>query len=250
MIINAIKEFFVSIWRAFTAAPPTTGQKPNTNIPVVIPPPPSSPSPLLTREQYNSLNLAIFEGRLKVSPYNEQPYAYLREDRGRKNRNKWIDLIINRQGGSLGDAYCQFGQQDKLDAVAMHLKIPRKYFNYPEGGGTQRVFDKVNDDYKRKTPLEACFVTVEYNDSGKGHIEDVLDVVQKVDDDSFKLLTMAFNTNIDGDDSIVRDGQGGGFATRTISPVMKQGNDTVKLRGYVDHYLIYVDAYKKFHNIG
>lgn len=149
---------------------------------------------------------------------------------------------------------CQFGQQDKMDALALHLKIPRKYWNYPEGGGTQRVWGLVDEKYKRSFevgPLPGCFATVEYNNSGKGHIEDVYIVLEKVFVtgnilSGWKVRTKAFNTTIDGDDSIVRDGAGAGIATRKLLKSWKQGEDTVNLKGFVDHYSIYCDAYKKF----
>lgn len=228
----------------FKSAPKT---EPKQNQPVI----PNDPIPnvkkLLTREEYNQLNDLIFEAKVKVPPYTDYPYFTLRETNG-NNRSKGIDALITRQGGSLGDAYCQFGQQDKMDAVALHLGIPRKMFNYPEGGGTQRVFNAVDPKYKTDTPKAACFVTVEYNNSGKGHIEDVREVV-KISGDGHTVKTRAFNTTIDGDDSIARDGAGAGFATRTIKKEWVQGKDTVRLRGYVDHYAIYVDAFKKFYNV-
>lgn len=193
---------------------------------------------LLTREQYVELNKAVFTGKTEVSPFTQFAYEKLRETAG-KNRSKGIDLLITRQGGSLGDAYCQFGQQDKMDAMAKLSDIPRKLWNYPEGGGTQRVFDKVDDKYKTSTPKAGCFVTVEYNNSGKGHIEDICQILP-----NNRTLNMGFNTDIDSSDTVVRDGQGAGFVERPLFKEMKRGSDTVRLRGYVDHYLIYVDAFK------
>lgn len=198
---------------------------------------------MLTREQYVALDIAIFNGDTHVTPYNDHKYVTLRETSG-SNRSKGIDALIKRQGGSLGDAYCQFGQQDKMDAMAQHLGIPRKLWAYPEGGGTQRVFEKTDAKYKRETPLPGCYWTVQYNHGGKGHIEDVVEVIN-----STKVKTAAFNTTIDADDNIVRDGQGAGFATRPVFKERKQGDDVVTTRGFVDHYLIYVDAYKKLHNV-
>lgn len=233
--------------------------KPQQPSPPVVNPPTSTPvdtggpnrPPMLTREQYVKLNDDIFHGRIKVSPYNDRAYVLLREDSGKSNRNKFIDPLILRQGGDLGNAYCQFGQQDKMDACAVHLGIPRKYWPYPEGGGTQRVAGAVDSKYKTSTPKPGCFITVEYGNSGKGHIEDAVTILEAIDAalDGWKIKTNAFNTTIDGDDAIVRDGQGAGVATRKIFPHWKQGDTTVYLRAFVDHYLIYMDAYKKFYNV-
>lgn len=214
---------------------------------------------MLTREEWVNLDYNIFMGRIKVSPYNDEyDYFKLREKTG-KNDHLGIYALTERQGGERYQAYCQYGQQDKLDAKAKHLNIPRKLFAYPEGGGTQRVFNKVDKKYIRTVaqgPLIGCFATVVYNGTGvdgeSGHIEDIFKVigyVQKGAEIIWNVQTLAFNTNIDGDDSIVRDGAGAGIATRALAPRWKQKNDTVTLRGYVDHYLIYVDAYKKHYKL-
>lgn len=226
-----------------TPAPPVKppSQQPTTP-PVVDTGGPTRP-PMLSREQYVKVNHDIFSGTIKVSPYNDLPYFLLREKAGTSNRSKEIDALILRQGGDFGNAYCQFGQQDKMDAVAMYLKIPRKHWNYPEGGGTQRVFSLVDSKYKFDKPLPGMFWTVQYNHGDKGHIEDVYDFRDGV------AYTLAFNTTIDGDDTIVRDGQGAGFATRPVFKEKHQGKDIVTTKGFVDHYLIYCDAYKKFYNV-
>lgn len=237
--LQAIINFF----KGMAASKPAI-DKPVEKPPVKVP---KDLKKLLGRDEYNDLNNAIFEGRIKVRPYTDYPYVNLRETNG-NNRSKGIDPLIRRQGGDVGNAYCLFGQQDKMDGLAEHLGIPRKFWNYPEGGSTQRVFDATDAKYKRSTPKPACFVTIEYNKSGKGHIEDVSEV-HKVIDDLHVIKTRAFNTTIDGDDSVNRDGAGAGYATRNIRKEWKQGSDTVRLRGYVDHYLIYVDAHKKFYGI-
>lgn len=250
--MQAILNFISRLIELFTKK--KTIEIPQNNPPIDAPPRVPDvyrPDGLLTREQYESLNQAIFDGRIKLSPYSDtHPYKLLRETNG-NNRSKGIDALILRQGGSLGQPYCQYGQQDKMDALALYLKIPRKYWNYPEGGGTQRVLSLVDDKYKRTLkdePLSCCFVTVEYNNSGKGHIEDIYEVVEKLENPiGFKVKTRAFNTTIDGDDSIVRDGAGAGLATRKIFQNWIQVKDKVELKGFVDHYLIYVDAYNKFH---
>ena len=195
---------------------------------------------MLTREEYVDLNIRIFTGDVKVSPYNDYSYDELRETNG-NNRSKGIDALIKRQGGDLGNAYCQFGQQDKMDALAQYLKIPRKNWNYPEGGSTQSVFNKVDAKYKRETPIAGSFWTVQYNGEHKGHIEDVAEVLQ----DGKSVMNLAFNTSIDGDDRVVRDGAGAGVAIRPVFKTKHQGSDTVVTRGFVDHYLIYQDAFKK-----
>lgn len=239
--MKAIWKFLIKLFStpAATPAPVKEPSAPVTGTP-------STPIPIkgmLSREEYVKLDIAIFKADVKVAPYNDHKYETLRESSG-SNRSKGIDALIKRQGGSLGDAYCQFGQQDKMDALAVHLNIPRKLWNYPEGGGTQRVFEKTDAKYKRETPLAGCFWTVQYNHGGKGHIEDVVEVIS-----STKVKTAAFNTTIDGDDTIVRDGQGGGFAIRPLFKEKRQGDDVVTTRGFVDHYLIYVDAFKKLHNV-
>lgn len=238
-----LKDIWQAIVNAFKTAPTKkTEEKPVDSEPVKNNQP-VDPKKLLTREEYVNLHLDIFLGYKSVAPYTDYSYSLLREDKG-KNRSAGIDALIKRQGGSLGDAYCQFGQQDKLDAVAQHLGIPRKLFAYPEGGGTQRVFDAVAAKYKTNTPKPGCYWTVEYNNSGKGHIEDIFRILP-----GSEVQTMAFNTNIDGDDKVVRDGQGAGVATRTLFKEKHQGSDVVLTRGYVDHYLIYVDAYNKHNGV-
>ena len=239
-----------AIWQAILNALKSTPKVGQPKVDAPKPVEPSTPTPvitnpkkLLTRDEYVAINKAIFEGVLNIQPYTTYPYHLLRETNG-NNRSKGIDALIKRQGGSLGDAYCQFGQQDKFDAVAQHLGMSRKLFAYPEGGGTQRVFESVDTKYKTTTPKPGCFWTVEYNNSGKGHIEDIFNILP-----NGEVMTLAFNTSIDGDDTLVRDGAGAGIATRKFFTEKKQGSDVVRLRGYVDHYLIYVDAYRKHYNV-
>lgn len=244
--MKTLKAIWEAILNAFKSAPKVEQPKANTppkTEPTKPTPVVTNPKKLLTREEYVAIHKAIFEGQTKESPFTDYPYFLLRETNG-NNRSKGIDALIKRQGGSLGDAYCQFGQQDKLDAVAQHLGISRKLFAYPEGGGTQRVFDKVDAKYKTTIPKPGCFWTVEYNNSGKGHIEDIFQILP-----GSEARTLAFNTTIDGDDKVVRDGAGAGIATRTFFKEKHQGGDVVRLRGYVDHYLIYVDAFNKHHGL-
>lgn len=208
----------------------------------------------MTREELNSLDTLILEGKIQVPPYTDYPYVKLREDAGKKNRNKWIDLLIGRQGGSLGNAYCQFGQQDDIDALAKATGIDRKFWLYPEGGSTQTVFGTVKSRFITTVAKAMCLWTVQYNGKWEGHIERVKKVVTQavagattVGD---KLLMFGFNTDIDGDDAIARDGQGAGYVTRKFFKEVKVKENHVVSKGFVDLYLIYLEAYEahKAHN--
>ncbi len=245
-----LKDFFKSIWNSILKSlTQSSVTKPQQNKPVDSPPPVHQEyngevphGRMMTRDEYISVKKALMEGKLKSAPYGN--YVNWREDAGNKNKSKLISPMVLRQGGDPGQPYCQYGQQDGMDGMAYVTGIPRHKWAYPEGGGTQKVFNKTPDKYKSKTAKPGSFVTVVYNGTGKdtdsGHIEDMFEIYAG----GQRSYNFGFNTNIDGDDSIVRDGQGAGWVTRPLFETMKQGKDIVTLRGYTDHYLIYQDAYK------
>lgn len=193
---------------------------------------PSKPEPqpigknVMTREFFVKAYQDIFNAK----------YNGIRE-RG-KNRHPVIDAIIKAQGGKLGDPYCQFGQQQMIDDLCVFFGIDRKKLKYPEGGGTQRVAAAVDKKYIVSSPLVGCLQTVEYNASGKGHIEFICAVKSPKE-----TLNAAFNSNVDGSGNI-RDGEGIGYVSRPIFKEMKVGKNIVRHKAYVDLYAIFVDAIK------
>ncbi len=186
---------------------------------------------LLTREQLNELSTSI------INKY----YLTVRETHG-KNRSPEIDALIKRQGGGLGNAYCQFGQQDHLDELAKATGIDRRLWNYPEGGSTQTVIRAVDKKYISMTPIALGLWTIQYVPNWTGHIE----LIKGINTDG-TLKMFGFNTSIKTPDKVVRDGEGAGYINRKFFTSATYGSQKVETRGIVDLYLIYVDAFNKKH---
>lgn len=237
-----ILAFFKAIFGAFSK---TENQKPID--PVKKPESISVPqkTKLLSREELNNLANLLIEGKIKNSPYG--PYLNWRETSG-SNKSPDISPMIIRQGGTPGDPYCQFGRQDEIDGLAQYLEIPRKKWPYPEGGSTQRVHKLVDPKYKTLHAKVMCLWTVNYNGGSTGHIERICKMLSvstsAATTPGDKFLMHGFNTNIDADQTIVRNGQGAGWVNRTYFKTKQQGSDKITSLEFVDLYLIYVDAHK------
>jgi lysozyme family protein len=193
--------------------------------------PVEQPKNKLTREQFNEVVLRIIRGDVKTS---HNPYNNWRETNG-KNRSEKIDALIKRQGGSLGDAYCQWGQNELVDAICEYLKIDRKKFPYKEGGSTQTVWSETPSKYKKDKANYACNVTWQYNKTWKGHVGYVYDYTHN------DILTFEFNTTPNEKD-VNRDGEGSGFCIRPNVKSKTIGSNYVETKGFIDIYEMYLDV--------
>lgn len=183
---------------------------------------------LPTRDQMLRVAIAMIEGKI---PVKAGAYKLIRETEG-KNRSVAIDGLIQRQGGKLGEAYCQYGQQEFLDELCAYYGIDRKKVKLPEGGGTQSIFNKIDQKYRRQAYEAMCWITwQQLLDPNKGHVGLTL---EKMKGNFFR--TFEFNTTAYGDD-VVRDGQGAEYVKRTDGPTA-----SMKVRGFTDVYQAIVDA--------
>lgn len=190
--------------------------------------------PVPTREEFSQMLTDIFEGKL---PTRFGPFLNVRETHG-KNRSPKLDPMIKSQGGSLADAYCLWGQQYDLDEVCTYLGVDRKLVKIPEGGGTQDVLRRTPARFITTKRKLACFITWRHGKTGLGHVERVcLETthMDTVDKDYFQCI--GYNTTVDGDDRIVRDGQGCGYTNR-----LERGTGDMFLLGYTDVYLAVIEA--------
>lgn len=214
---------------------PVTGQVDQATLDAVaaaiakLPPKPVSKIP--TRDEMLKVLVGMCEGTI---PTNVGPYKLIRETKG-KNRSPEIDKLIKAQGGSLAEPYCQYGQQEMLDELCRYYKLDRKLVQIPEGGSTQTVWSLVPKQYKLEEPGVLCWVTWRHGTSYQGHVEMCLTEAVKG-----KYKTFGFNTTVDGDDKVVRDGQGAGYMDRRTGTI---GDMNVK--GYTDVYQAIVDAMER-----
>lgn len=191
----------------------------NEHVEVVIP----------TRAEMSVVLNDLIEGRLPNS--HGKAYKEFRESAG-KNRSPEIDSLIKKQGGTLGQSYCQYGCQDMLDELCAYYKVDRTKVNIPEGGGTQDVFSKCHSKYRVDKPDVLRLVTWRHADSWQGHVGMCLSSPnpKKI----FK--TFEFNTSAGGV-GVVRDGDGAAYKDRSLD-----GFGTMKIRGFIDVYEAIVDA--------
>ncbi len=231
-----MKEFFKKLFAFFATKPAVDKSTQPVETAPAKPDPIVKPG-MLTREQLNDLYLEICFGVKKIS-FLKRPYVLYRETAG-KNRSTDIDSLITRQGGKLGQAYCQYGQQDSIDAIAEATQIPRKLFDYPEGGGTQKTIERINKKYVVNEPNIMCLTTWQYNNGDTGHIEMIVALLVGF------TKNFGFNTDIDGDDKVVRDGQGCGYTKRNTLKSQYINGNLVEVKAYVDFYAIYADAFNK-----
>ncbi len=201
------------------------------------------PVGMLTREQFDQLDTDIISGKIKVKGFALKGYDGWREVGS--NASPDISPAIVRQGGKPGQPYCMYAQQDLFEAMLTHLGVPRKLARLPEGGSTQSVWNECPGEYRLDYPVVQSLCIVQYNGEWKGHVEKVKKVLSTASKAPFKLFMIAFNTNIKTPSTLVREGEGSGYVERTINKTQKAGSNKVDLKGFIDLYAIYVDAYKK-----
>lgn len=218
-----------------------TDKKSETSVQVGLPKDPVI-SGMLTREEFDKLDSDIISGKLKVKGFAVNGYDGWRE--ASENKSPDISPAIVRQGGKPGHPYCMYGQQDSFEAALTHLGIPRKLARLPKGGSTQSVWNDCPGEFKLQYPVVQALCIVQYNGEWKGHVERVKKVLSTSLKSPFKMLMFAFNTNINKSE-ITREGEGSGYVERNIKTTQKIGSNKVDLKGFIDLYLIYVDAYKK-----
>ena len=183
------------------------------------PAPPTASGPL-TREFLTGLYLNLCH---KMSG-GVTPYKKIRETAG-KNRSPQLDALIKAQGGSIGEPYCVYGQQQAIDDLCSILMLKRSSIAIPEGGSSQRVFKKSPDRFKKSKPAPMRLVVWQYlSDPTHGHFGMCLSDA----DSNGSFQTFEFNTNPDSS-AVVRDGQGAHFVIRNVS-----GTRTMKIIGYID----------------
>lgn len=183
---------------------------------------------LPTREQVLKALIGMIEGNIKTKC---GAYKLIRETKG-NNRSPEIDKLIKAQGGSLGEPYCQYGQQEVLDELCRYYNVERKLVQIPEGGSTQTVWSLVPDKYKVEGPKPMCWVTWQHGTSYRGHVEMCLTDAVKT-----KYQTFGFNTSVTTDDKVVRDGQGAGYMDRRTGTI-----GDMRVKGYTDIYEALIDA--------
>lgn len=184
------------------------------------PQPAPTPAGPLTREFLRGLYLNLCHN----SSGGVTPYKKIRETDG-KNRSLQLDVLIKAQGGSLGEPYCVYGQQQAIDDLCSILMLKRSSIAIPEGGSSQRVFKKSPDRFKKSKPAPMRLVVWQYlSDPTHGHFGMCLSDA----DSNGSFQTFEFNTNPDPS-AVVRDGQGAHFVNRNAS-----GTRTMKIIGYID----------------
>lgn len=191
------------------------------------------PTSKLTREGVLKVYRDMCEGKIKTK---NGPYVLVRETKG-KNRSKQIDAINLDQKSYLGAPYCMNGQQDALDELCKYFGIDRRKVRFKETASCDSAFrwiEKNAKEFLLDRPKPMVYVIYQYSD-GTGHIECCLTEA----DVRGIFETFGFNTNIDGDDAVVRDGQGAGYVKRNI-----RGYGSAKVRGYFDVYAALEEAKK------
>lgn len=198
--------------------------------PTISEPPPVSEAGPVTREFVTGLYLNLCHNiRGGVTPYKK-----IRETSG-KNRSPELDQLILKQGGSLGEPYCVYGQQQAIDDICSILKIDRKSVDIPEGGSSQRVFKNSPDRFKKSKPAPMRIVVWQYlSDPAHGHFGVCLSYA----DGNGLFQTFEFNTNPDPG-SVIRDGQGAHFLNRNIA-----GTRSMRVLGYIDLFEAIKEATK------
>jgi hypothetical protein len=197
--------------------------------PVAVPAPATTPAThkVPTRAEMTAVATGLIEGtipnRLGVA------YKKIRETQG-KNRSREIDMIITKQGGSLAEPYCQYGQQEFLDQLCDYYGIDRKAVKIPEGGGTLNVFAGVPSKYKIKAPVPMSWTTWRHGSTAKGHVG--MNFTPPVNG---KYHMFEFNTSAGSE--VVRDGEGAMWTDRTTGTI----GDMIP-QGYTDIYQAIVDA--------
>jgi len=188
-----------------------------------------APKGIPSREEMLGAVIGMIEGDI---PVQNGPFKIIRETKG-KNRSAEIDALIKRQGGTLGDPYCAWGQQEILDELCAYYGIDRKKVKLNEGGSCDSLFKKLDKakKYRVSSPSPLCWVIFIYP-SGKGHIEMCLATA----DGKGNFRAFGFNTTAKGAE-VVRDGQGAGYTLRSV-----KGYGDAKVRGYFDVYQAIVDA--------
>lgn len=206
--------------RAFEFVKRVFSRKPSIPAPTIPEPPPVSEAGPVTRDFVTGLYLNLCHNiRGGVTPYKK-----IRETKG-KNRSPELDQLILKQGGSLGEPYCVYGQQQAIDDICSILKIDRKSVAIPEGGSSQRVFKKSPDRFKKSEPAPMRIVVWQYaSDPTHGHCGMCLSEA----DGSGLFQTFEFNTNPDPG-AVIRDGQGAHFVNRNVA-----GTRSMKIVGYID----------------
>lgn len=206
--------------RAFEFVKRIFSRKPSIPAPTIPSPPPVSEAGPITREFITGLYLNLCHNiRGGVTPYKK-----IRETSG-KNRSPELDKLILNQGGSLGEPYCVYGQQQAIDDICSILKIDRKSVAIPEGGSTQRVFKNSPDRFKKSKPAPMRIVVWQYaSDPTHGHFGMCLSYA----DGNGLFQTFEFNTNPDPG-AVIRDGQGAHFVNRNVA-----GTRTMRILGYID----------------
>lgn len=163
------------------------------------------------------------------------PYKKIRETKG-KNRSPELDNLILNQGGALGEPYCVYGQQQAIDDICSILKLDRKEIEIPEGGRSQRVYEKTPDRFKKSKPAPMRLVVWQYKaDPTHGHFGMCLSEA----DNNGSFQTFEFNTSPDPS-SVIRDGQGAHFMNRNVS-----GTHSMKILGYLDLFDAITEAAPK-----
>jgi len=188
-----------------------------------------APKGIPSREEMLGVVIGMIEGDI---PVQNGPFKIIRETKG-KNRSAEIDALIKRQGGTLGDPYCAWGQQEILDELCAYYEIDRKKVKLNEGGSCDSLFKKLDKAgvYRVKAPVPVSWVIFRYP-NGKGHIEMPLSTADK----KGNFRAFGFNTTAKGAE-VVRDGQGAGYTLRSV-----KGYGDAKVRGYFDVYQAIVDA--------
>jgi hypothetical protein len=155
------------------------------------------------------------------------PYQNIRETGG-PNRSPAIDAIIRKHGGGVGQPYCQYGQQELLDAICAHYGVNRARVRLPVGGSTQGVYNMVPAKYKRRQAAPMCWITWSAG-PGKGHVGMVFAAGRR-------LSTFEFNTTA-SKSRVIRNGQGAAWCDRSPGSLGR-----MRVRGFVDVYQALADA--------
>lgn len=200
-------------------------------IEVKAPEAPKKTKGIPTREEMSKVVIGMIEGTV---PTRIGPYKNIRETHG-NNRSPVLDDMIRKQGGSLGDPYCQWGLQEVLDELCRYYGVARSKVMIPKGGSTQTVYGDTPARFKTTKPQPLCWMTWRHGTSWQGHVGMVLQNLSASQVQNFE-----FNTTVTVN-SVVRDGQGASYVKRSTGK--KIGN--MNLRGYIDQYEAIVEAMQK-----
>lgn len=180
-----------------------------------------------TRKEMVQVIKDMCTGKIKTK---NGPYEGIRETKG-KNRDPQIDAIILRQGGSLGQPYCQWGMQEILDELCDYYGVSRKSVDIPEGGGTQDVYRRSPERFKHAKVVFPSWRTWKKGNTGLGHVEMALETISE---GLYKMF--GFNTSVKGSE-VARDGEGCGFTKRPHDPA-----GSLSPVGYIDIYAAIKEA--------